>query len=129
MPFQIVDQAAAEARAEACSGVHYSFEKLDRVTCSTVMGRIDLLIDPKRYRNELVSFGVDEEALQLARTQISDATDLDDGDTIVASATAESAQHVSLTTASTALASQARFDRLNEKRDAGKRKAAEKRKK
>eukprot|EP00966_Prymnesium_polylepis_P092713 2146106-Prymnesium_polylepis.1 len=60
-PLYLADQAMAEQRASACSAVHYSFEKLDRVTCSTVRGRVELLIDPQYHRNEVVSFGVDEE--------------------------------------------------------------------
>ena len=71
-PFRLVDKAAAEQRAMNCSGgVLYSFEKVDRVTCSTVCGRFDLLIDAAVYRKELVSFGIDEDALQLAQNQIS----------------------------------------------------------
>jgi hypothetical protein len=112
------DQAAAEVRAEECSGVHYSFEKLDRITCSTVFGRAELLIDPQHYRNDLVSFGIDEEALQAARTQISGAKDLVDDDTAeaaeAAAAAAIQAQQEAIALA--ALASQARFDQLNAKR-------------
>ena len=73
---RLEDQAAADCRASACSGVHYSFEKLDRVTCSTVHGRLELLIAPTFWQNQLVSFGVDEDVLQSARMCISGTSEL-----------------------------------------------------
>ena len=37
---KLTDEASAMARADASEGIHYSFEKPDQVTCSTVQERL-----------------------------------------------------------------------------------------
>ena len=119
---RLADQAAAEERAQACSGVHYSFEKCDRVTCSAVHSRIELLVDRVTYRNEMISFGVDEEVLQSARAQVSGASELADdeaAEAVAAAVAAAQAQQEAAAMAAAA-ASRDRLEQLNAKREAGK---------
>ena len=104
----------------ASSGVHFSFEKLDRVTCTTVCGKIDRVIEPKTYRNELVSFAIDEEMLQMAREHVSGSLESDDdGDGDQATAAAAAAALEAKAEAAAA-ARAGRFDALAAKREAGK---------
>ena len=117
---QLRDAEAAERCAAASSGVHFSFEKLDRVACTTVCGKIDRVIEPKTYRNELVSFAIDEEMLQMAREHVSGSLESDDdgdGDQTTAAAAAAALE----AKAEAAAAARAgRFDALAAKREAGK---------
>ena len=63
--------AAAEQRAQESSGVHFSFEKLDKVTRTTVRGRFQTISEEAHHRSELVSFAVSEEALAEAHAATS----------------------------------------------------------
>ena len=128
---RLVDEAAAEQCAQASSGVHFSFEKLDHVTCSTVCGKLDTVIDPTTHRGELVSFAIDEEMLQQAREWVSGRIDPDaDGDDgeaerdAASEAAAAASDAAEKAVAADAL-STARLEDLNAKREAGKRLEAE----
>ena len=118
---QLRDAEAAERCAAASSGVHFSFEKLDRVACTTVCGKLNRVIEPKTYRTELVSFAIDEEMLQLARECASGSLESDDdGDRDEASAAANAASRAAEAEAAAAARTD-RFDVLAAKRAAGKR--------
>ena len=66
---KLTDEASALARADASEGIHYSFEKPDHVTCSTVHERL-LTFDVATYRGELVSFSIAEASVEAAREHI-----------------------------------------------------------
>ena len=66
---KLTDEASALARADASEGIHYSFEKPDQVTCSTVQERL-LTFDSATYRGELVSFSIAEASVEAAREHI-----------------------------------------------------------
>ena len=66
---KLTGEASALARADASEGIHYSFEKLDHVTCSTVHERL-LTFDVATYRGELVSFSIAEASVEAAREHI-----------------------------------------------------------
>jgi hypothetical protein len=74
---QLTDEASALARAAASDGVHYSFEKVDHVTCSTIFDSL-LVTERALYRGELVSFAVGEAAAEAARERISQLVAEDD---------------------------------------------------
>jgi hypothetical protein len=65
------DEAAAEHRSCESSGVHFSFEKLDKVTRTTVRGRFSVVLEEARHRGDLVSFTLSEEVLAEARAATS----------------------------------------------------------
>ena len=65
------DEAAAVQRSLASGGVHFSFEKLDKVTRTTVRGRFQAVSEEAHHRSALVSFAVSEEALAEARAATS----------------------------------------------------------
>ena len=68
LPLTLPDAAAAQARAEASdTGVHFSFEKEDRVTRSTIRGRLGGLFEKVFYRGQLVAFSVPVEVHDEAR--------------------------------------------------------------
>ena len=67
---KLTDEASALARADASEGIHYSFEKLDHVTCSTVQDERLLTFDVATYRGELVSFSIAEASVEAAREHI-----------------------------------------------------------
>ena len=67
---KLADEDAALVRAAASDGIHFSFEKVDRVTCSTVCSMLSTA-EACLYRGQLVSFAVAEEALEVARERIS----------------------------------------------------------
>ena len=68
---KLTDEASAFARADASEGIHYSFEKPDQVTCSTVHERLHVLtFDVATYRGELVSFSIAEASVEAAREHI-----------------------------------------------------------
>jgi len=67
---RLLDEASALARSAASDGMHYSFEKRDQVTCSTVFGVL-LVSDVVQYRSELCSFSVDEAMVEARRDQMS----------------------------------------------------------
>ena len=66
---KLTDEASAFARADASEGIHYSFEKPDQVSCSTVHERL-LTFDVATYRGELVSFSIAEASVEAAREHI-----------------------------------------------------------
>ena len=66
----LADEAAAIARAAAFEGTHFSFEKTDRVTCSTVCGRLSTS-EACLHRGKLASFAVSEASMEAAREHIS----------------------------------------------------------
>lgn len=70
---RLADEAAAIARAAASDGVHFSFEKIDRVTRSTICGRVEpaSMLEHITWRNQLVSFAIPELALASARELVS----------------------------------------------------------
>lgn len=70
---RLADEAAAMARAAASDGVHFSFEKTDRVTRSTICGRFEpaSILEHVTWRNQLVSFAIPELVLAHAREQVS----------------------------------------------------------
>ena len=77
---QLTDEASALARAAASDGVHYSFEKVDHGTCSTIFDSL-VVTERASYRGELVSFAVGEGAAEAARERISQLVAEDDAAT------------------------------------------------
>ena len=63
----LADETAALQRAHESGGVHFSFEKLDRVTRTAVRGRFSAISEEVHHRSSLVSFALSEEALAEAR--------------------------------------------------------------
>ena len=120
---QILDGAAAERCAEGSSGVHFSFEKVDRVTCSTICGKFDDFFESKTYRKELVSFAVNEDLVELARGRVSGLNSEDDSDEGESeAAAAEAATANAAAKAATIAVSSARFESLSKRREgAGRR--------
>ena len=70
---RIDDAEAAGIRATASAGVHFSFEKVDRVTRSTICGRFEpsRVSEQVLHRQQLVSFALTEDALAAAREEVS----------------------------------------------------------
>ena len=96
---RIADEAAALQRASASDNVHFSFEKKDRVTRSTICGRFEpsSLSEHIEWRNELASFAVTELALAAAREAVSTTLEDSSGKQLAdredaAAATAEAAE-------------------------------------
>ena len=69
------DEEAASARAASSDGVHFSFEKVDSVTRSTICGRFEpsAVMEQVLCRRQLVSFALTELALAAARNEVSEA--------------------------------------------------------
>jgi hypothetical protein len=64
---RLLDGAAAVARAAASDGEHFSFEKVDHVTRTTVRGRfIGCISEEAHHRSSLVSFALTPDALREA---------------------------------------------------------------
>ena len=64
---RLPDGAAAVARAVASDGEHFSFEKVDHVTRTTVRGRfIGCISEEAHHRSSLVSFALTPDALREA---------------------------------------------------------------
>ena len=74
---RLADEAAAAVRAAASDGVHFSFEKTDHVTRSTICGRFEpaSVLEPVTWHNQLVSFAIPELTLAGAREIVSAATE------------------------------------------------------
>ena len=126
---RLEDAAAAAARAEASDGVHFSFEKLDHVTCSTVCGRL-LISEGVRHRNALVSFEVDSLALETASEEVSTmqaerraADEAREREQCTAAAAEDAARQASASKASAEAS--AGYEHLSRKREAGKERQAE----
>ena len=104
---RIADEAAALQRASASDGVHFSFEKKDRVTRSTICGKFEpsSLSEHMEWRNELASFAVTELALAAAReavgTGLEDPSGKQQADREEAAATAEAADRAARAAAAT----------------------------
>ena len=127
---RIMSEAGAQERASSSSGVHFSFEKRDRVTCSTVIGRIDTLLEQQYYRHELISFAIDSEALELGRQHISEVINSEDEDEEQEAADAAAAAHERNALAQAAArdketASHARYEVMAVRREEGKRRLEE----
>ena len=60
-------------RAGRSDGVHFSFEKQDHVTATTICGAFEEASISERatHRHELVSFALDDATLEAARTHVS----------------------------------------------------------
>ena len=71
---RLEDEAAALVRAAASDAVHFSFEKLDHVTRSTICGSLSTscLTEALYFRHELISFAISEETMVQAREIVSD---------------------------------------------------------
>jgi hypothetical protein len=103
---RIADEAAALQRASVSDGVHFSFEKKDRVTRSTICGKFEpsSLSEHIEWRNELASFAVTELALAAAREAVSTRLEDPSGKQLAdredaAAATAEAAERAARATA------------------------------
>jgi hypothetical protein len=68
------DEEAASIRAASSDGVHFSFEKVDSVTRSTICGRFEpsAVMEQVLYRSQLVSFALTEHALTAVRYEVSE---------------------------------------------------------
>ena len=103
---RIADEAAALQRASVSDGVHFSFEKKDTVTRSTICGKFEpsSLSEHIEWRNELASFAVTELALAAAREAVSTRLEDPSGKQLAdredaAAATAEAAERAARATA------------------------------
>ena len=105
---RIADADEAMVRAAASSGVHFSFEKVDRVTRSTICGLFEpgKVAEQVLFRNQLASFALSEAVLAAAREAVS-GTEAADSDETAAS---EGAQQMA-SSAAMALAAQAAAER------------------
>ena len=72
-PLCMRDEEAALLRAASSDGVHFSFEKLDHVTRSTICGNLPAgcLSEQQYHRHELVTFAITDEMLARAREMVS----------------------------------------------------------
>jgi hypothetical protein len=72
-PLCLRDEEAALLRAASSNGVHFSFEKLDHVTRSTICGTLPAgcLSEQHYHRHELVTFAITDEMLAQAREMVS----------------------------------------------------------
>ena len=70
---RLADEEAAIARSAESDGAHFSFEQTDRVTCSTIVGRLAprSLSERLFFRGELISFAIFEHELAAARELVS----------------------------------------------------------
>lgn len=121
---RLADEDAALARAAASDGVHFSFEKTDHVTRSTICGRFEptSIFEQSEWRNELVSFATTELTLAAARDAVSagleDQSDQQSAEREVVRAAAEAAELAARATAAERAASA--FAELEQKRKEGK---------
>ena len=69
----LADEEAALARSTSSAGVHFSFEKLDHVTRSTICGALPAgcWSEQQHHRHELVAFAITDEMLASAREMVS----------------------------------------------------------
>ena len=128
----LVDASAAVERADGSGGEHFSFEKTDRVTRTTIRGRfIGCISEEAHHRGALVSFALSEEAVREAFSATcggaSNAIESDEEEAPQRQQTErEAAAMSSITAAAEAeAASLRRHDELNQKREAGKAREAQ----
>jgi hypothetical protein len=122
---RLADEAAALARAAASAAVHFSFEKTDHVTRSTICGRFapSSIIEELSWHSELVSFAVSEIALTSAREVVSAGPHEREATSTTEDAVLASEAQVAETAARAAAAAMAVDDharKLAEKREQGK---------
>ena len=110
---RVSDSEAAIARAASSAGVHFSFEKVDHVTRSTICGLLpsSRLSEVVTHRHELIAFAISDETLAEARETVSGESEAER-----AAAEAE-AQRTAADTASRA-ASEAAAERMQGERAA-----------
>jgi len=126
---RLEDEAAALARAEASDGVHFSFEKRDFVTCSTVCSTLPIS-EEMLYRGELISFAVPSLALAAARDYVSNLEQQEEASNSAqaeerVTAEAQAAEDAAAESAALAAASSARYAEISVRRDSGKHREAE----
>ena len=133
---RLEDEEAAIARAGASNGVHFSFEKTDHVTRSTICGRLPAtcLSEVVLFRHDIVAFAISDTTLEEAREMVSTSTaeaKASDAAMQQAAATRLKAEHVAAELAAATAAEQAAaaHAKLNQKREAGKAKEDAKRQK
>jgi hypothetical protein len=122
---RLADEASALARAAASAAVHFSFEKTDHVTRSTICGRFapSSIIEELSWHSELVSFAVSEIALTSAREVVSAGPHEREATSTTEDAVLASEAQVAETAARAAAAAMAVDDharKLAEKREQGK---------
>ena len=111
----LLNTVAVRQRAVASDGEHFSFEKLDCVTRTTIRGRFAGCVSEQEYhRNALVSFALTEEAVCEAY-----AATLGGADEAVES-DADEERTVSERTAATKAAAAEHHESVSRKREAGK---------
>ena len=108
--------------AAASDVIHFSFEKRDSVTCSTVCGRLPIS-EEVLFRGELVSFAVGSAVLDAAREQISDLEREEEAaEQVRAQARVEAAERSAADAAAraeaAASASSAKYEEISRKRTA-----------
>ena len=101
---RIADEAAALQRASVSDGVHFSFEKKDRVTRSTICGKFEPSSLSEHIEWRKASFAVTELALAAAREAVSTRLEDPSGKQLAdredaAAATAEAAERAARATA------------------------------
>ena len=122
---QLADEEAAFARAAESDGVHFSYEKADAVTCSTVHDRL-LSADQVLHRSELISFSIAEATVEAARERISlliaasEAAEVREAESEHARAVAVAASEKEAAAAKAA-ASASRYAEMQARRETGKR--------
>ena len=124
---RLADARAAQERADASDGVHFSFEKCDHVTRTAVRGRFTSGVSEEaHHRSALVSFALTEAVVAEAETATSGGacasieSDEDEAAEAEAAACASEA-HRAATAAAAAAAFERRHESLALKRSAGKR--------
>ena len=122
-------RAEAPAWHQRARGIAYghvpAFDTISQDGSDGPSSTVELLIEPQRYRNQLVSFGIDEEVLQSARTRIS-ATSEEETSKADAKAAAEAAAAAAAIAAAASDARLNAYKALNAKRErAGKAGAAD----
>jgi hypothetical protein len=124
---RITDEAGAIARSTQSDGVHFSFEKRDHVTRSTICGCLSPSCLSERVfsSNELVSFAITDQELASARELVSGLATAEEEEEAAMQA-AQAVQSVQGQAAERAAEEEARaaaaasFATLNQKRKAGK---------
>ena len=75
MQRRLSDATAAEQRAAQSDGEHYSFEKEDRVTRTTVRSRFVRMSEEVHHRSKLVSFALTTDSVLEARAATAGGAD------------------------------------------------------
>ena len=127
------DEEAAGVCAASSDGVHFSFEKVDCVTRSTICGRFEpsAVTEQVLYRSQLVSFALTEHALAAARDEVSEVGQ--EGSAAAEELAAAAAEEKAATLAKAQLAQRTvqqtieeSYRKLSEKRERGKQEQAAK---